>query len=247
MWPFRKKGEIETRISRLDSALENSFEKVRQDMASVSGWIRYLYSQDAERQKLIGIIHAQMEHLAKAQSQQGQLQLPDMSHITRKLSDFEQKIDTIGVSVKTIEPIIDKVAVLNSQVRMMEETQKTVFDKLREFAGKLEEMPASRVISHASAHSPGMSNLKEKIIRKVARHSKDYIKNLILSTIARYDELSALHLREMIVEEQGLCSKSTFYRLLEELEAADAVSMIARGKEKVYLPKAVQKHAVRTV
>jgi len=82
----------------------------------------------------------------------------------------------------------------------------------------------------------------EKSARKVARHSKEYIKNIILSTIGKFDQVQALQLREMIVEEQGLCSKSTFYRLLEELEAEESVSMIARGKEKVYIPKIVRKH-----
>jgi len=79
-------------------------------------------------------------------------------------------------------------------------------------------------------------------VKKVARHSKDYVKNLILSAISRYDQISAMQLREMVVEEQGLCSKSTFYRILEEIEAEDRVEMVAQGKEKAYLPRIAAKH-----
>jgi hypothetical protein len=84
--------------------------------------------------------------------------------------------------------------------------------------------------------------LREKIVKKVARRSKDYIKGLLLSAITKYDQISALQLREMIVEEQGLCSKSTFYRILEEIEEEESVSMISRGKEKAYMPKLAAKH-----
>ncbi len=242
MWPFRKKGEVEEKIDKLDLTLENSFQRVRSDMESVNNWISYLYSQDIERQKLIEIIHSQMQHLSTARMHQPvhsahMPAVPAVDHFSARVRHIEEKLDTLGVSIRTIEPIIDRVAMLNSQVRLVEESQKTSFDKLRELTNKIE----SRAFAQPRTHS---TNLREKIVKKVARHSKEYIKNLILSTISRYEQISALQLREMIVEEQGLCSKSTFYRLLEEIEAEESINMMARGKEKVYLPKIMKKHSV---
>ena len=82
-----------------------------------------------------------------------------------------------------------------------------------------------------------VSALKEKILRRVTRNSKDYIKGIISSLINKYGRISAMQLREMIVEEQGLCSKSSFYRILDEIEREEGFTVISSGREKVYVSK----------
>ena len=52
--------------------------------------------------------------------------------------------------------------------------------------------------------------------------------------------MSALQLKEMVVEEQGLCSKSSFYRILEEIESLDEIVTIKKGKEKHYMAKKIK-------
>ncbi len=86
------------------------------------------------------------------------------------------------------------------------------------------------------------SNFRQKLLKKFSRNSKDYIKGLILSTIKRYEKISAYQLKEMLVDEQGLCSKSSFYRLLTELETTENFEIIKQGKEKFIVVKPVQKH-----
>jgi Fe2+ or Zn2+ uptake regulation protein len=81
------------------------------------------------------------------------------------------------------------------------------------------------------------SNLKEKMLKHIARNSKDYIRNTILSLIRRYEKISGFKLKEIIVEEQGLCSKSSFYRILEELEKEKGIDVVKEGKEKVFFAK----------
>jgi predicted nucleic acid-binding Zn-ribbon protein len=78
------------------------------------------------------------------------------------------------------------------------------------------------------------NNLKEKIFRKVTRHSKDYVKSMLISLIKKYDKISGLNLREIVVEEQGIVSKSSFYRLLSEIEEEDGIQVLHEGKEKHY-------------
>lgn len=227
MWPFKKK-DVESRIEKLDSTLRTSFQHIRQDMDNTNAWLNYFYNQDIERQKATENLQVQISSLPTISPE-----IPDGGAFAR-LGNVEQKIDELAVSVHAVEPVIDRITALNSKVRLVEESQKNIFDRLRDIAARVEKVEQARTRTAL--------NLREKIVKKVAKHSKEYIKNLILSTIKRYDKISALQLREMIVEEQGLCSKSTFYRILEEIGAEDKVSMIANGKEKVYLPKIVRKH-----
>jgi uncharacterized protein YoxC len=84
--------------------------------------------------------------------------------------------------------------------------------------------------------------LKQKILKRITKNSKTYVKNLILSFIRKYEKISALTLREMIVDEQELCSKSSFYRILEELEQEEDVTVISDGKQKVYMMKILKRN-----
>ena len=85
-------------------------------------------------------------------------------------------------------------------------------------------------------------SIKEKIIKKIAKHSKEYVKTIILSYIKKYGTISALQLKEMVVDEQGLCSKSSFYRLLEEIEDEADIASIKKGKIKHYMAKISKKN-----
>ena len=86
------------------------------------------------------------------------------------------------------------------------------------------------------------ATIKEKIIKRITKNSKDYIKSIILSYIKKYGKITALQLKEMVVEEQGLCSKSSFYRLLEELEEEPEIGVLKKGKEKHYIAKVEKKN-----
>ena len=71
------------------------------------------------------------------------------------------------------------------------------------------------------------------------------MKSVVLSYIKKYERISALQLKEIVVDEQNFCSKSSFYRLLEEIEALDEIGVIKQGKEKHYIAKSM-KHKVES-
>tara|TARA_B100000315_G_C14402632_1_gene507191 strand:- start:465 stop:863 length:399 start_codon:yes stop_codon:yes gene_type:complete len=75
-------------------------------------------------------------------------------------------------------------------------------------------------------------NLKKVILQDINSKSKGYIKNFIFSLIKKYNEISASQLKRIVVEEQSLCSKSTFYRILSELEQSEPLDVINTKKEK---------------
>ena len=79
--------------------------------------------------------------------------------------------------------------------------------------------------------------LKERLLRKISKNSKEYIKSVILGTIKKYGRISGPQLKEIVVEEQGICSKSSFYRLLTEIEQEHELASFTEGKEKTYFLK----------
>src|SRR3989344_797367 len=101
--------------------------------------------------------------------------------------------------------------------------------KIRDLNTKIDEM--------TTINEQKQLSMKEKIVKKITRNSKDYVKNIIISYIRKYERVSALQLKEIVVDEQDLCSKSSFYRLLEEIEQSDEIAVIRQGKEKHYLLK----------
>ena len=52
-------------------------------------------------------------------------------------------------------------------------------------------------------------------------------------------------MKEIIVEEQALCSKSTFYRLLEEIEKIDDIEVVWEGKEKIFFLRLAEAQSAR--
>jgi hypothetical protein len=97
-------------------------------------------------------------------------------------------------------------------------------------------MPSARVVQQAPVSQPAPSRLQQRLLRRIAKHPKDVVKSAILTLIQKYGRLAGTELREMVVEEQQLCSKSSFYRLLEELEKDRLISIVGDGKEKTLLP-----------
>ncbi|MDP7323438.1 MAG: hypothetical protein QF632_01605, partial [Candidatus Woesearchaeota archaeon] len=113
--------------------------------------------------------------------------------------------------------------------------------KQSEFFQILEHL-RSRVTQLEAQKSTSRASFKQRIIKKIQKSSKDYVKNLILNFIHKYEKISALKLREIVVEEQGLCSKSSFYRILEEIEETqDDLSVLHQGKEKIFMSKLLRK------
>lgn len=111
--------------------------------------------------------------------------------------------------------------------------QRALIDKIRELDEKIASLEGRKEI----AHTGYKQSFKEKVVKKLTKNSKDYVKSVIVSLIQKYEKVSALQLREIVVDEQKLCSKSSFYRILEEVERGREVGFMKDGKEKSYLSK----------
>jgi len=134
----------------------------------------------------------------------------------------------------------EKLNSLQSLPRQIHELRDTVsaFQHRRENS-IIQPLPA--LSAPPSTSISALTRFKEKVLHKLTTHSKDYIKGLLLTTIHKYGRINGQQLREIIVDEQGLCSRSSFYRLLEELESDTTLTIIPDGKNKIYLTRTAQR------
>lgn len=108
--------------------------------------------------------------------------------------------------------------------------QKALVDKIRELDDKIALLEGRKEVGYRQS-------FKEKVIKNLTKKSKDYVKSVLISLIQKYEMASALQLREIVVDEQKLCSKSSFYRILEEVEKGKEIGFVKEGKEKSYISK----------
>jgi hypothetical protein len=147
----------------------------------------------------------------------------ELSYVPKKPEDVKRIIDgyysyeNLTERIKLLDQKIDSFSIKKPVKRQFES------EEIEQRVEKLEQQKTA--------------SMREKIVKKLTRNSKEYIKNQIFSYIRRYNQIGALQLKDMIVTEQDLCSKSSFYRILDEIEALDEVGIIKRGKEKYFLFK----------
>ena len=146
----------------------------------------------------------------------------ELSYIPKKPEDIKRIID----SYYSYESLLEKIGDMGKKIDSLEEKRPKEKVYTGEIEQRLERLEQQRKAS-----------IREKIINRLTRNSKEYIKSLILSYIRKYAQIGALQLKDMIVAEQGLCSKSSFYRILGEIEALEEVDIIRKGREKYYLYK----------
>lgn len=147
-------------------------------------------------------------------------------------------MDQIKAAFSKVKSDINKLA---SWTEYFNKKHQLTDDKLDYLASQVSEERIKRIVREALAvprlQPAERKTISKRIIKTIKRQSKDYIRHSVLSLIQKYGKITALQLRDIVVEEQGLCSKSTFYRILEEIENSDEISVIKKAKEKQYLAK----------
>ena len=129
----------------------------------------------------------------------------------------------------SFDPILQRIKHIEQKIELLE---------MRRERSSFRPLDHSTPSVSPPARETASTALKEKMMRKLARNSKDYIKNLVLGLVHKYGKMGALQLREMVVDEQGLCSKSSFYRILEEMENEHSLQVVSDGKHTVYIASA---------
>ena len=197
-------------------SLSNSFNNVKNHTSNIFEWLNYFFHKSQEQENLIINQNIILEE------------------INQKLSNpilSKQEIRNLVDEHYIIQDLINRIKNFDNQIENVMNSHQPMHDKISQLHSRIEKI-----------ESPQSPTFKEKLIKKITKNSKTYVKNLIFSTIHKYESISSLKLREIVVEEQGLCSKSSFYRLLTELEDSGEVDIARQGTEKLYLSKLVKRH-----
>ncbi len=164
----------------------------------------------------------------------------DMHNIFSWIDYFHKKHQQHDEKLASIEERLNQILHHRNNLSMEEIRQMIDYhspeEKISRIYKKIEELHSR--IDNLETHKPQKkAALKERLMKKISRNSKDYIKSVVLGTVKKYGRISGPQLKEIIVEEQGLCSKSSFYRILNELEEENSVSSFQDGKEKTFFFK----------
>ncbi len=207
MFGLKLRSKLDTKISQIHSLLARSFTNVKRDTTNLFQWTNYLYQRALAQENMIK-----------------RLEL-ELSHIPKHPEDIKRIID----SYYSYETLLERIKALDKKIdTSLPQKEKVIVEKapVAEIEKRLEKLEQQK-----------KESLREKVVKRLTRNSKEYVKNLILSYIRKYAQIGALQLKDMVVDEQGLCSKSSFYRVLGEIEALEEINVIRQGKEKYFFYK----------
>lgn len=214
-WEKEKDNVTEKRLKQMNEILKKSFANVKRDTSNIFQWLNYFYRKNMEQEQSIKRLQMELSYMPKTRE--------DIRHIIDDYYSFE----SIMGKVRELNEKVDELR--KQPLRVEKFVQQPMPKEMQDISyieKRLERLEHKRI------------SIKEKIMQRLTRNSKDYVKSIILSYIKKYEKISALQLREMVVDEQNFCSKSSFYRLLEEIEELDDIGVIRHGKEKHYISKA---------
>jgi hypothetical protein len=220
-WKKRKSDEVqEHNLIVMNDLLKKSFSNVKRDTANIFQWLQYLYKKNLEQGQTIKGMQMELSYMPKTREEIKKIidSYYSFEGILSKLHELNIRVDDISKTRQQPQQIIVQ--------KPASETVESGISAIEHRLEKLEQKKAS---------------IKEKIVKKITRNSKEYIKSVILSYIRKYERISALQLKEIVVDEQNFCSKSSFYRILDEIEILEDIGVIRQGKEKQYVSKTLKR------
>ena len=227
-------GALRKRLDEAEQDVRSTVEHMRLDQANLAHWVAYLHQENKNLRQRIewkpaGLTEAQVVTIVEKHAA--------FDLILSRIRGIEERIGSMGISAQRIHALEQQVE--HKVEHHLASSREEVLSQLRVIAdrvGKLEErslQPAPQPIQTVQAE-PAFSKLQTRLLKRIAKHPKHVVKSAILTLIQKYGRIQGTELREMVVEEQQLCSKSSFYRLLEELEKEGAIEVLGDGKEKTY-------------
>jgi len=220
---FWKKDNTDKKLNQMNEILKKSFANVKKDTANIFQWLNYFYKKNTEQEQMIKELKLEISYMPKTRE--------DIRRIIDDYYSFEgimARIRELNKKVEELSNEISKKQQVHIEKYVPQAMPKELQTGIVDIEKRLERLEQKKL------------SIKEKIMKRLARNSKEYVKSVVLSYIKKYERISALQLKEIVVDEQNFCSKSSFYRLLEEIEQLDDIGVIKQGKEKHYVSKALK-------
>lgn len=208
---FWKKDNTEKKLRQMNELLKKSFANVKSDTTSIFQWMNYFYRKGMEQEQTIKRLQLELSYMPKTREE------------VRRIVDDYYSFEGIMAKMRELSEKVENLA--RKQPVQAERAIPRELEGISYIEKRLERLEQKKL------------SIREKIMKRLTRNSKEYVKSVMISYIKKYERISALQLKEIVVDEQNLCSKSSFYRLLEEIEQLDDVGVIKQGKEKHYMSK----------
>ena len=218
----KKENPTEQKLNQMNELLKKSFSNVKKDTTNIFQWLKYFYKRNMVQEETIKRLQTELSYM------------PRIREDIRRIIDDYYSFEGMMSKMRELSYKVDELAKAQLQLKQIQpqtiirESPKEVHIGISAIEKRLENLEQKKM------------SIKERIIKRLTRNSKEYVKSIILSYIRKYEKISALQLKEIIVDEQRLCSKSSFYRLLEEAEQSDQIGVVKQGKEKHYFSKIVR-------
>ena len=218
---WKKDDEAEKRVRQMNELLKKSFANVKRDTTNIFQWLNYFHRKGMEQEQLVKKLQLELSYMPKTREE------------IRKIIDDYYSFESILSRIRELDNKVNELMTGQTkfehpQPQIVREAQKEVIVDLSGIEKRLEKLEQKKL------------SIKEKIMKRLTRNSKEYVKSVMISYIKKYEKISALQLKEILVDEQNFCSKSSFYRLLEEIEQLEGIGVIKKGKEKLYVSKAAR-------
>jgi len=218
MFGLIKQNGVDKKIVQMNNLLMKSFSNVKNDTQNIFKWLSYFHQKNMEQEHLIKQLQIELSYLPKRPEDVKRIidSYYSFDNMMDKINSLNRKVDTFSLQ-KPVPQVIQREEIQSSEIEEIERRIMNLEDERK-------------------------ATMREKVVKRVTKNSRDYVKSLILSYIRKYTEISGLQLKEMVVIDQGLCSKSSFYRMLEELESLEEIGVVRRGKQKFYVFKVLKHH-----
>ena len=214
---FWRKVDFENRLLQLNEILKKSFVNVKKDTANIFQWLNLFYRKTVQQDQIIRQIQLDLASLQRIKDD------------IRRLLNERNQTDNLTLRVRDLEGKFHEL--YRRQYQSFDKYAPHLpgeFQAMAEIEKRLEKLEQKRL------------SAKERILKRLTRNSKEYLKGIIISYIKKYEKVSAFQLKETVVDEQRLCSKGTFYRLLEEIDEHEGIAVMKHGKEKHYISKVMK-------
>ncbi|MEK6943528.1 MAG: hypothetical protein AABX00_05685 [Nanoarchaeota archaeon] len=215
---WKKDNSTERKLAQMNEVLKKSFSNVKNDTQNIFQWLNYFHRKSMEQEQLIKQLKTELSYMPKTRED------------IRRIVDDYYSFESIMAKIRDLSYKVDQLAMVRSEQRPIVQQHS---DEWKSYVNELQKRLEN--LEHRK------SSIREKIVKKITRNSKEYVKSMMLSYIRKYERISALQLKDIVVDEQNFCSKSSFYRLLEELEELEEIGVIKEGKEKHYVSKAIKR------
>lgn len=230
---FKKKESKKDSLKVLEH-VKNSFLNVREDLNSVVDWLHYFRQRHDEHDIRLKLIENQLAYMPKTPVEIKKIidQYYSYEHILNRVKNLHGKVDSV---LDAHKPIMKRLEEVEDSLLAVGKKHDPLHNKINDIHSRLEAIEKKAVNLNNASNYTQKTLLREKIVEKVAKNSKNYVKNVIISLIQKYGNISGLQLKEIVVDEQGLCSKSSFYRILAEIEKEHPLNLAWKGREKHYI------------